>query len=146
MIQFNGYYIEEPIEIYDRRLKGNKSSYSFNSFLFLKGGEVRIAAKHDFLMYLSDFKEIDFNGDLVLKKRFNITQNKIIIEKMFSFEDEITIEIIDSDKLYLKNTHKHLYFVSWDKVKKLESTKFENSIINNLFGPFQHKKFSIYYE
>lgn len=146
MLRFDGYYIEEPTELYDGRVSKEKSSYSFTAYLFINNGRLKINIKHDFLSYLSDFRKEDFNVDSLLEQKFNVSENKIIIQKEFSFEEEMIIEIIDSNKLYNTNSKKNMYFISWEMIEKVKTNNFEDSIMNLIFSPFYHKKYDVFYQ
>lgn len=144
MIRYDGYYIEEPTEVYNGRSKGEKSSYSFTGYSFLDSKNLRISSKHELLSHLTDFAKKDFKGGLAIEKNVQIEKDKIIISKSYSFENELTFKIINSNKIYNETFKKYMYFVPWSDTKSVDN--FEDSIFYRLFGPFYHKKYHIYYE
>mgnify|MGYP006883056189 CR=1 FL=1 len=146
MIRYDGYYIEEPTEVYDGRSIREKSSYSFNAYYFLDNKNLKISSKHKLLSNLLDFKEEDFVGDLSTKKKILVTEKKIAMSKSFSFENEVVFKIIDSKNIYNETFKKHMYFVSWSDVKELKINTFEDTLIYSLFGPFYHEKFKAFYQ
>lgn len=145
MIRFDGYYIEEPIEIYNGRSKKEKSSYSFTAYYFLDNENLKINSKHESISYLSDFTKENFIGESPSSRKFKIKNDEVIIKKEYDFAKDINIKIINAEHLLL-NEKKNLYFISWKDIEEKKSNDFKNSCMNKIFGPFYHKKFNIFYE
>jgi hypothetical protein len=146
MIRVDGYYIEEPKEIFNGRSSEQKSSYSFNAYYFVDNHFLKISSKHDFLSNISDFIHKDFKDESTIVKKVNIQNNKIEVNKSFPFEDNFTLKILSPNKIFNETIKKHLYFVSWLELGNRKSKDFKDSCINQIFGPFTHKKFEVYYE
>lgn len=149
MIRFDGYYVEEPTEIYEGRGIGTneeKSSFSFNAFLFSENGKVKIRNKHDNLNYLSDFNKEEFSGHLSSKKNYIFFKNQIKIEMPYTPLNLTFIEIKNELILYNEVTGKKLFFISWEEINNLKTNNFEDSLLNKKFGPFYHKKYQVYYQ
>lgn len=146
MIRFNGYYIEEPIEIYDGRLVDEKSSYSFTAYSFNNDMMLMINSKHDFLNYISDFKKDDFDKNISTIRNYQIYQNKIIIEKEYSFAKDVILKVINSDKIFNETSGRYMYFVPWSDVEVSKTNNLEDTVIYRLFGPFYHEKYKVYFE
>lgn len=146
MIRFDGYYIEEPIEVYNGRAKEEKSSYSFNAYYFLDKENLKINSKHNLLSNLIDFNKRDFEGDLPIEKKINITNKKVIMLPSFSFENEVVFKVINSDKIFNETSGRYMHFVPWSDSEVNNANNFKNSTIYRLFGPFYHKKFKVYFE
>lgn len=149
MIRFDGYYIEEPTQVYDGRGKGTneeKSSFSFMAFLFSDNGKVKTRFKHDKLNYLSDFIKNEFLGQLFSEYNYTDFKNKIKIDMPHAPHNLTIIEVNNEFLLYNEASEKKLYFVSWEEIKSLKSNDFKDSILNKKFGPFHHKKYQVYYQ
>ncbi len=148
MIRFDGYYVEEPTQIYDGRGKGTneeKSSFSFNAFLFFDNGIVKIRSKHDKLNYLSHFTKEEFLGYLSLENRYTFFKDQIKIDMPHAPHSFTFIEIKNQLVLYNNASEKKMFFISWKEINNLKLFDFENSFLNKKFGPFYHEKYKIYY-
>lgn len=146
MIRNDGYYIEEPIEIFDARSKDEKSTYNFNAYYFVNNDSLIISSKNQILTGLLDFQKEDFSSNLSIRKKVQIREDQIIMLKSFSFENEVIFKIINSNKIYNETFKKYMYFISWDNLKEKQTGKSEGTYIYNLFGPFYHKKFKVFFE
>jgi len=146
MIRNDGYYIEEPIEIFDGRSKDEKSTYNFNAYYFVNKNSLIISSKNQILTGLLDFQKEDFISDLSIRKKVQIREDQIIMLKSFSFENEVTFKIINSNEIYNETFKKNMYFISWDNLKEKQIGKSEQTYIYSLFGPFYHKKFKVFFE
>ena len=148
MIRFDGYYVEEPIQVYDGRGKGSneeKSSFSFSAFLFSDKGKVKTRIKHDKLIFLTDFSKNEFLSTFSTEYNYSILKDEIKIDMPHASNNFTFIEIKNEYVLCNKASEKNMYFISWEEINRLKSNNFEDSILNKKFGPFLHKKYQIYY-
>lgn len=144
MIRFDGYYLEEPIEVFNKRSDYKMSSFAFDAYLFDEDNNLKVVGKHDFLENLNDFVIEDFtdkNSDIF---KYNKQNNQIKILKQYEFADDIFVDIINSNELYNKTRNKKLYFVKWDNDEI--KNDFEKTNMSMLFGPFPHKKYEVFFE
>jgi hypothetical protein len=143
MINFNGYYIEEPTEVYDGRSKGNESFYLFNAYLFLEECRLLITSKHDYLKDLTDFTKSNFEPDKCIEKNIGVFENSIIVKKSSLYSNDVLIKIETPQKLYNTVSKKRMYFISWAELNQAENEMIGAPVLNKIFGPFFHKKFQV---
>lgn len=138
MVHYDGYYLEEPLEIINKRAS-NSVSYLFTAYVFDKNGSVKVSTKHEKLSKIKDFSKGDFEEGFE-EGLAMIEKNKIHSRPIGQQIGGVILTIISSSELVNKNSGNHLYFVPWE-----ESLKNQNNspypIINELFGPFTLGKF-----
>jgi len=141
MIKYNGYYLEEPTQIYNGRSRENKVSYFFNAYLFDKNGSLIVSSKHNHLEYLNNFTKDDFDQSRSVVKEYSTTNHQLILKGSSPYGKEIVLDVINKDKLYNSNADIYLYFVSWDT---LENNKI--NVLRNLYESLDKNKLRTYYE
>ncbi|WP_299127999.1 hypothetical protein [uncultured Winogradskyella sp.] len=124
MIKFDGYYLLEPKKIYEGRIK--KYIYSVNAYRFLKNGYYERISKIELLEHITDFTIDDFIDDKITKGQFKINDNKMILKKTDEFSQDVILDIINENKLYINFLKKEAYFVSFEKVYETYGDKKPN--------------------
>jgi hypothetical protein len=146
MIRFDGYYLTESLEVYNGRSK-EKSSYSFNAYIFLKNGLVKIRTKHDYLKNLSDFTLSDFDDNKCVVCNFRIEKNEVIIKPNSKFGSEYSLVFESEKEIKISSSEQKLVFINWEKINNMALNEINNAmLIKSLYEPFYHEKYKVYYE
>lgn len=145
MLKFGGYYLVEPLEVFDGRTQ-EKSSYHISAYRFLRNGKVMICSKHDYLNHMNDFTISDFDKGCQLLD-YEIGDSTITIKTGSEFGQDYKLIFHSNKVIRLSSTKDRLEFVPWEKVDSLNTDQIENAqIIHDLFGPFYHKKYRVFYQ
>ena len=142
MIQRDGYYLSEPLEIVMTRAKG-ESTYLFGAFYFEKPGYVFLSTKFLRVNEVSDFTKEDF----IISDRKALAETSgdiILIKDLDQQEGGAKYKIESPDEFVSLENGSRLYYVGWSKADEMKNAGL--SVINELFAPFESSKYNQYFE
>lgn len=126
MLKFEGYYIEEPVKIFDGRAINNKVNYSFGFFQFFKNNLVLYRS-----LNYSSFEELksmqleDLITRSFIKLKWSDKNSNVVISSDNPYGNDYSINIESENKLYNELTGKYLWFVSKDLIDFSKKSAFD---------------------
>ena len=137
MVHYDGYYIEEPFELIDKRATGS-SSFVLSAYLFKEGGIVYLSTQIKLAHQIKDFTKHDFEKKSI-ELKFKANKNSLTLIGKSKFSQPYDLKFISSDEFLNSLTNKRGYFVPWRKSQS--NNERLSPILNQLFGPFESGKF-----
>lgn len=141
MIRFDGYYLEQPIQVHNGKSRDNKWSYLFHAYRFKKDGMVNISVQHKHIEDLINFEEKDFDESKTINKQYSFSDNKMILKSSSKFEKDVFLKVITPDKLSYVEVEGYFHFVPWDKQKDGKA-----NVLKDLLNLLDKSKLKTYYE